>query len=177
MFMVSFAFAGELQVLHKLLAKTPTQTQTLPSTPATSEGEAVVVFPGAGQEKIDHGITEIGLERTRCLTSCPAFSVIIRSDGSFRYEGEFGVERLGVHTGKVDQGLLKQVLAFIAETPYFSFEDTYSSPFLDSASSYTLVTQKDQTKVIENYANSGPATLWAIETLIDNLLETADWDQ
>jgi len=102
--------------------------------------------------------------------------LIISADGQFRYTGEYAVDKMGEHTGSVSQGKLNQVLAFIAETNYFDFEDSYSSGFLDSASTYTLVTQRTETKVIENYANAAPATLWAIEELIEGLLETAVWD-
>lgn len=175
---IPLVMAGELQTLHRVLAKPSTAPQVEPpkvdiKTPGVTFAPNVQL---PSPKIIDHGISEIGLERTRCLTSCPAYTLIIREDGSFRYTGEYAVDKMGDHTGKVSQGLLNQLLAFIAETNYFELEDTYSSAFLDSATSYTMVTQRGNTKVIENYANSGPATLWAIERLIDDLLASADWD-
>ncbi len=173
---LSFVMAGELQSLHRVLAE--------PSAPAKNNKSLDLNIPGVQtlpgfnlpSPKVDHNISEIGLERTRCLTNCPAYTFIVQADGSFRYVGEFGVERLGDFTGRIEQGRLNQVLAFIAETDFFAFDDSYSASFLDGPTSYTLVTQNADTKVIQNYANTGPATLWAIEQLIDSLLLSANWD-
>ena len=136
-------------------------------------------FPAAAPlrpERPDHDITAIGLERLRCYAQCPAYTVIIQNDGSFRYTGEYGVDRLGEYTGRVSQGRLNQLLAFIAETEFMGLDTSYTSPFLDGPTVYTMVAENGDPKVIENYANSGPATLWAIEQLIDSLLETAEWE-
>src|SRR6478735_2467917 len=46
-------------------------------------------------ESTNHGITEIGIERTRCFGTCPSYTFIVKSDGSFRYNGESFTERAG----------------------------------------------------------------------------------
>ena len=35
----------------------------------------------------NHGITEIGIERSGCLGTCPSYTFILKSDGTFRYKG------------------------------------------------------------------------------------------
>jgi Domain of unknown function (DUF6438) len=181
--LLPFVAAGELATLHQQLA--PKTTQDTGQTPEKSDSnlpEGMALAPGVtslGGSMLDrskHGIDEIGLERTRCLTNCPAYTVIINTDGTFRYTGEYGVEHMGEHTGKVSIGELNQVMSFIAESLFSGFEDTYSSNFLDAPTTYVMVKTGSETKVIENYGNTGPATLWAIEHLIDDLLETAEWD-
>ena len=170
----SLVLAGELQSLHSVLAK-----------PATEPAPSKEVSPGVTQlpgfEPLpapkDYGISEIGIERTRCLTNCPAYTFIVQSNGNFRYVGEFGVERMGEHTGKISVGQLNQIMAFIGESAYMTYEDTYSASFLDAPTVYSMVVQEGNTKVIENYGNTGPATLWAIEQMIDSLLETAEWNE
>lgn len=175
--------AGELATLHQQLA---TPSDTSEDTPEKSDlnlPEGVALAPGVTSlggstpDRSEHGIDEIGLERTRCLTSCPAYTVIINADGTFRYTGEYGVERMGEHTGTVEVGQLNQVMSFINESLFSGFEDTYSANFLDAPTTYVMVKTGSETKVIQNYGNSGPATLWAIEQLIDNLLETAEWNE
>jgi hypothetical protein len=182
LFVLPFVMAGELATLHQQL--TPKTTPQQP--PEKSElnlPEGVALAPGVTSlggnlpDLSKHGIAEIGLERTRCLTNCPAYTVIINADGTFRYTGEYGVERIGEYTGRVSVGKLNQVMSFINESLFMGFEDTYSASFLDAPTTYVMVKKGNQTKVIENYANSGPATLWAIEQLIDDLLETAEWDE
>jgi len=178
----SLAFAGEIQNLYASLniaqATEPSTIETGPLKPSAVPGMSqlpTTISPIA--KEVEHGIEEIGLERTRCYAGCPAYTFIIYSDGSFKYTGEYGVENIGEYTGNISLGQLNQVLKFINETEFFKFKDSYSSPYLDSAATYLMVKKKDNLKVIENYANSGPATLWAIEQLIDDLLETALWDE
>jgi hypothetical protein len=181
---IPFVAAGELATLHQQLAKPRSATsQDAPKESDLNLPEGVALAPGVTSlggstpDRSEHGLDEIGLERTRCLTNCPAYTVIIRADGTFRYTGEYGVERMGEHTGTVSVGQLNQVMSFIAESLFFGLEDTYSANFLDGPTTYVMVKTGNETKVIENYANSGPATLWAIEQLIDDLLETAEWDE
>ena len=172
--LVSVVLAGELQNLHSVLAE---------PAPAPKEGKeispGVTQLPGFEPLPLpeDYGISEIGIERTRCFGDCPAYTFIVAQDGSFRYVGQYGVEHMGEHTGKVSVGRLNQVMAFIGESGYITYEDTYSASFLDAPTVYSMMVQEGDTKVIENYGNTGPATLWAIEQMIDSLLETAEWDE
>lgn len=169
------ALAGELQQLHARLAPAAAPPEVAPQ---ESPIPGATVLPGAAPTPArDPGITEIGLERTRCLAGCPAYTLIIRADGSFRYLGEYGVERLGEHRGTVSLGRLKRVLAFIAETPFDAYDASYRSPYLDGPTAYVMVRRGEAVKVVEDYAGSAPATLWAVEELIDDLLETAEWNE
>ncbi len=178
LFLSSIVFAGELQNLYSSL-NTSQPAEASPTKPSAIPGMSKL--PGTNftpiSPEIEHGITQIGLERGRCFVGCPAYTFIIYSDGSFKYLGEYGVEKMGEYTGNISLGQLNQVFKFINEIDFFSFKDSYTNPYLDSATSYVMVKQNDKIKVIENYANSGPATLWAIEQLIDDLLDTALWDE
>ncbi|CAN5903814.1 hypothetical protein BH24DEI2_BH24DEI2_11310 [soil metagenome] len=168
------ASAGELQTLHQQLYGASSEAAQPQPTVAPFKNAKSIGAPPPRAPRTD--ISEIGLERTRCYAACPAYTVVIQADGSFRYVGEYGVERLGEYRGTVDKGRLNQVLAFIAETEFTAFDTSYLASFLDGPTVYTLVVEGGDTKVVENYANTGPATLWAVEQLIDGLLETADWE-
>lgn len=170
----SLVLAGELQSLHSVIGKPAPEPE-----PAKETMPGVTQLPGFAPlpSPEDYGISEIGIERTRCFGDCPAYTFIVSMDGSFRYVGEYGVEHMGEHTGTVSVGQLNQVMAFIGESGYADFQDTYSASFLDAPTVYSMVVQSGDTKVIENYGNTGPATLWAIEQLIDSLLETAEWNE
>lgn len=171
------SLAGEIQDLYASLVKPP-PAQAPQITTINNSYSGISQLPlNNFSPQIEHGIEEIGLERSRCYAGCPAYTFIIYSDGSFKYLGEYGVENIGEYTGNISLGQLNQVLNFINETDLFSFKDSYTSPYLDSATTYILLKQNGNLKIIENYANSGPATLWAIEQLIDSLLETSLWDE
>jgi hypothetical protein len=176
---VATVWAGELATLHQQLTPTTPSKQEAPEKSSTTLPGGVALAPGFKgglPDRSNHGINEIGLERTPCLANCPAYTVIIKADGTFRYTGEAGVEHIGEHTGKVSVGQLNQVMSFVNESLFMGFEDTYTSSFLDAPTTYIMVKKGSETKVIENYGNTGPATLWATENLIDDLLETAEWD-
>src|SRR3712207_4276863 len=87
----SAAYAGELADLHE---KTFGPTQRNLDTSGGREGV----------RERNHGITEIGLERTPCHGTCPVYTVVIKSDGTLRYKGEAFVKRTGEHTGQVNVG-------------------------------------------------------------------------
>lgn len=164
------AAAGELADLHALLAE-PVPTEAAPADPGRETG----VRPPDAAPLPD--IARIGLERSNCFTGCPAYTLVIERDGSFRWTGEANVERLGAWSGTIERGSLEQVLRYIAAIDYLALADTYRSPFLDNPASYTMVEWGGEIKVIENYGNSAPATVWALERLIDDLLETASWNE
>ncbi len=169
---LGFVLAGELQSLHSKLAEpapAPKQAEA-PSIPG------VAVLPGAVNPQPEPtDISAVGIERLRCYAGCPAYTFIVKADGTFRYTGDYGVERLGDYTGTVSRGRLNQVLRAIDDIGFGTFQDTYRAAFLDGPTVYTMVVADGDTKVIENYGNSGPGALWAVEQLIDSLLETAEW--
>jgi Domain of unknown function (DUF6438) len=172
--------AGELATLHHELTKdAPAEAAPEKSTLNLPEGVALAPgMKGGGlPDRRNHGIDEIGLERTQCYAGCPAYTVIIKADGTFRYTGVSEVERVGDYTGTVSVGQLNQLMSFINESLFMGFQDSYTASFLDAATSYVMVKKGSETKVIENYANTAPTTVWAIEQLIDDLLETAKWDE
>jgi hypothetical protein len=122
----------------------------------------------------DTGITEIGMERTQCYGRCPAYTVVIRKDGTLHYRGEQNAKLQGWHTGKADKWELKNLFQFIRDSDYFAMQDEYLAPETDSPTVYTYVVQNGKKKIISNYANGGPTKLWAIEQLIDKLLLEAE---
>jgi hypothetical protein len=156
-------FAGEISDLHRQ------STKPDPNRPDQSRSHEEV-------EAKDHGVTEVGLERSPCYGTCPVYTVVIKSDGTFRYKGEKHVSRLGNHTGKVSTYGFNQLAQFIKDSGYTDLQDSYSRPVTDHATVHSTVVISGKRKVISNYANAGPTKLWAVEQLIDKLLLEATWD-
>jgi hypothetical protein len=123
----------------------------------------------------DTGITEIGMERTQCYGRCPAYTVVIKSDGTLSYRGEQYAKLQGWHTGEAEKWELKNLFQFIHDSDYFAMQDEYLAPETDKATVYTYIVQYGKKKIISNYGNAGPTKLWAIEQLIDKLLLEAEW--
>ena len=123
----------------------------------------------------NHGITEVGIERTACFGRCPIYTFIIKSDGTFRYKGVEYVERKGEFTGTIPVEDFHRLAQFIRDSGYMELENEYSRPFGRDATIYTMVVKNGKRKTVSNYANAGPTKLWAIESLIDDLLRNAQW--
>ena len=123
----------------------------------------------------NYGITRIGIEHTGCLGTCPIFTFIINSDGTFRYHGEDYAKRRGDWHGTVDLGRLNPVLRYISEMRFFNLDDEYLMPWTDLPGTYTMVVTRTHKKIVYNYAGFGPAKLAALEDIIDRLLEDAKW--
>lgn len=123
------------------------------------------------------GITEIGLERGVCFGTCPAYTVVIRSDGGVRYYGQFNTPRKGKFTGKVSPYYFNKLAAFVVESQFTNLADNYTAEVTDQATVFTCVTQNGKHKVVRDYGQSGPAKLWAIDELIDDLVEKTVWDK
>jgi Domain of unknown function (DUF6438) len=123
------------------------------------------------------GVTEVALERGGCFGTCPQYTVKITSDGRVRYFGERFVSRLGAHTGHILPYRFRQLAEFIHDSGVAGFHDDYKDiSVTDMETTYTLFVIDGTEKLISNYANSGPATLWAIEQLIDKLVSETKWD-
>src|SRR6478609_2095428 len=154
-------FGGEIQDMHRKLAKAGRNR------PDESRSHEQV-------DAKDHGITEVGIERTPCYGPCPVYTVIIKSDGTFRYKGEENVQRKGEHTGKVSEYRFKPLAQFIKDSGYTDLQDAYYRAVTDNATVYTTVVVDGKRKVVSNYAIAGPTKLWAVEQLIEKLLLEAE---
>lgn len=123
-----------------------------------------------------HGVTEIGMERTPCFGTCPAYSVIIKADGTFRYEGIAHVKRKGKHTGRISATEFNQLADFLVASGYAKLHPNYEVNVTDMPTTYTTAVIKKQRKVVKNYGDCGPVQLWALQAAIDGVLAHAEWN-
>jgi len=170
----ALAFGGELGELHRAEMKRRFEEEK--ASQKSKEGKEGPVRSEAEADANQQGVTEIGLERV--WGGISAYTVIIKSDGTFKYTGEVGVEKLGEHTGAVSTDKMGTLLQLAKASKFHSFQLSYtpslSSPYDDIV--YTMVKLNGKTKVVSNDEKSGPSKLLAIEQVIDDLLLTAKWD-
>jgi len=126
-------------------------------------------------ESTKHGITEIGVERTICFGTCPAYTFIVKSDGTFRYKGEEHAKRKGEFTGRIELWDFHRLAQFIKDSGYMNLENDYFRAVTDNPTTFTTVVLEGRRKIVRNYADAGPTKLWAIEQLIDDLMNKAEW--
>lgn len=141
----------------------------------TNDLAASGVYSPPKRQSTTHGITEIGIERTHCFGSCPVYVCLIRSDGTVRYHGEAHVDRIGDWETTIDPYRFHQLANFIAESDYLQMPDTFANNLTDGDTAYTTFLMKGRRKIFRNYASSGPPKVWALQQLIDGLLQGAAW--
>ena len=156
--------AGELADLHRKTVK----PKPVDSAPLQERFERL--------DKPTHGVTEIGLERTVCFGVCPAYTVVLKSDGTVRYTGEKYVTRKGTHQGRISEWDYNRLAELLLELGYADFANDYEIPVSDMSTTYTMAVINGRRKVIRNYGDTGPLKLWAIQQAIDAVLHEAEWD-
>lgn len=128
-------------------------------------------------EKPKHGVTEIGLERTACNGTCPVYTVIFKSDGTFRYVGEENVMRKGKLSGRISPDQFHRLAEYLIESGYMSMEANYDLPMIAGfPSTFTMAVVGEKRKLVRNYGDLGPVKLWALQQSIDSMLAVAEWD-
>ncbi len=134
------------------------------------------VVPGLPRMATAHGITEIGIERTRCRGACPAYTFIMRSDGTCRFHGVSHVDFVGERVGRIDPVQFHNLAAFISESAFWSMPDTYRRGATDGASVYTSFAAGSRRKTFKNHMQSAPLKVWALEQLIDAAAQHVVWE-
>jgi len=123
-----------------------------------------------------HGISEIGSEFPAGFHAAPVYTLIVKSDGTFRFEGRSKVEHMGKWTGTIDRKAFDDLATFIREARYMDFQDMYFNDASDVTPMYTMVVQDGKRHVIQDWG-TGPERLQEIERRIYALLESARWDE
>jgi hypothetical protein len=126
-------------------------------------------------EKPIHGVSEIGLERTACFGGCPVYSVVLKSDGSVRYEGLDHVAHQGERLGEIPVSEFNQLAEFLIDSGYLGLATEFPSGITDLPGAFTTAVVDGKRKVVENTGGLGPVKLWALEQSIDAVVSHAQW--
>jgi len=132
--------------------------------------------PPAAITLTNHGITQIGIERSACYGMCPVYTFVLNRDGTFRYKGEAFVERMGMFTGTIPVYEFNRLAQYLKDSGYMELRDGYGAPGDDGETVFTTVVMNGTRKVVMDHSYSGPPKLWAMEQLIDHVLVCAKWN-
>jgi hypothetical protein len=127
--------------------------------------------------ELKNKVNEITLERTMCYGSCPVYRVILRKDGNAIYEGKDNVNKLGRFTGILDAYDFERLVELMEKLNFLGMEERYSAPVTDGADIITTVFYDGKVKIVDNYADAGPMEVWAIEKVIDGIIEDIYWEK
>ena len=117
----------------------------------------------------------LGGRPSDAVGTCPVYTLIIRSDGTFRYVGEQYVSRLGRHTWRIERKEFDRLARFAWEVGFTQFT-SYSAVVTDESTVYTMIDVDGRLKIVSDYGRAGPPKLLEFEAMIDKALQDAQWD-
>ena len=114
-------------------------------------------------------------ERSMCYGECPAFKVIVYSDGNASYEGIKFTDRIGAYETKMSSDKMKEVLEEAGRIGYFGMKDKYDNPAVTDVPSCTImvVGPMGRKNVLDRF--DAPDVLKAFEKYLDTVLLGLDW--
>ncbi|MEZ4384867.1 MAG: DUF6438 domain-containing protein [Nannocystaceae bacterium] len=116
------------------------------------------------------------LRRTLCYGDCPAYTAYIDARGRVFYHGRANVERLGIHTGRVDPADVAALIELTRVNGYWRVGNDHERRITDNATVHTAVVHDGRRQWVRNYAGAAPPAVGMTETAIDALLEYVAWD-
>lgn len=116
-------------------------------------------------------LKEISLERTPCFGGCPIYKVTLKPDGTVIYDGKRFVEKIGKYEGQVTPEDVIKIRDVATKLDFWKLKDKYTAQITDMPSAIVTIDAGDKKKTTDNYGGQGPTELWAIEQLIDKVVD------
>jgi hypothetical protein len=121
------------------------------------------------------GVSEVTLQRTACLGSCPSYQVSFHSDGTAEYWGGSYAPRQGhfrAHSGE----RINYLVGWARALGILDLSLSYSFVVVDAQDSYVAIVKNGQRKILFDPGRLGPANLYAFECMIDSLTSDLHWE-
>ena len=142
--------------------------------PLEKWAEKRVPFP----EIKDWNSLRMGLKRTQCFGSCPAYSVEVRGDGGVEFNGESNILITGHHQGQISRQAVRDLVAAFQHADYFSLNDSYHFLMTDNPTYTTWIVFDGQKKSVVDYVGlrAGlPEVVEDVERSMDEIAGTEKW--
>jgi hypothetical protein len=120
------------------------------------------------------------LERTVCFGTCPAYSVVVYTDGRVVWTGHRFVKVKGGATETLSASELEALKAAFAEANYFDLNGNYACRgYTDAPSAVTTFNDGKRQKRIAHYygcrSAKGVDALTNLESKFDEIVKTSQW--
>ncbi len=152
----------------------------------TQSSDTTEVNQEVDKEMEEEEITEVppakpyimaSIKKTPCYGKCPTYEVKIYNDGRAEYHGKMFVERMGKHTGRIDEATLKSIKGKAMEVNFFDFYNEYPTSDIQVADLPTTVTYfriGDMEKTVVNKMQA-PDELKAYEKFLIDIIDRTEW--
>lgn len=128
-------------------------------------------------DKFINNVKEISMERVMSKDPYPVFKVIFKRNGEAIYEGKYFVDKIGTYIGTIDDEDFTKLAGLITRIDFKSLREKYLIDGHDQPNVLTTVAFEDGTKSVSNYGEAGPVEIWAVERVIDSIVEDIYWEK
>lgn len=123
------------------------------------------------------GIKEISMERVMSKDPYPVFKVIFKNNGEATYEGKYFVDKIGTYFGTIDDRDFIKLAELMERLGFRDLREKYLIDGHDQPNVLTTLVSGEGVKTVSNYGESGPVEIWAIERVIDSIVEDIYWEK
>ncbi len=119
----------------------------------------------------------ISLDRTMCFGTCPDYRVTLYGDGTVVFEGRTFTKVLGYKIGSIEEAKIRELLAEAEKGGFFTEKSYTNYEVTDNPSATLSINTSDKGNRVDHYYgdSNAPATLIALESKVDEILNTARW--
>jgi len=141
-----------------------------------AERDTLVALPPASSSD-----TLIGMNRTVCYGTCPAYALIIQGDGRVFYNGHRYVERTGRAESRLDRAAMDGLLQAVDRSGILEISDTLGCPYshTDAASALITVRVNGVERQIRHYHGcrgfAEREAILRLEDAIDSIVQVQQW--
>lgn len=128
-------------------------------------------------DKFIDNVKEISMERVMSKDPYPVFKVTFKSSGEAIYEGKYYVDKIGTYSGTIDEEDFIRLSELMGKLDFVSLREKYLIDGHDQPNVLTTVVLEDGTKSVSNYGEAGPVEIWAVERVIDSIVEDIYWEK
>lgn len=120
------------------------------------------------------GDPEVYFDRSACFGPCPAYTLIMRGNGTARYTGKSNVDMIGIYEAVMDADRMQTLIDAFDEAKFSSLDDIYDDNVTDIATRTVRFRRFDTSKTVTDRYNTPPA-LRRLESVIDSVAGTLAW--
>jgi len=117
----------------------------------------------------------ITVESWACLGACPVYSVQLTRDGHAELNAIAHVGREGRFVGEISTFSFGRLSLLLEKMGFQHLAREYVSNFIDVGGHVVTVKAGTQQWSVKDEGGTGPVELWAVEQIIDKMLDRIDW--
>ena len=135
-------------------------------------------FPDETQIYNTFPFKKISLITSPCFGTCPVYELTLYRNGKAEFNGVRYVTPEGKYKGRFDFREFGKLCLIIEKLNILDLENNYSVDWTDDAGTIVKITAENgYEKVIDDYGNSGPIELFALQKTLMSFKNSIKWEK